>query len=268
MTPIGLLGVGFLGRTLLHDFTWPNGSWAASRSTDPQSPLPRLAWDWSRLESNHVLPEAPAVLIVTAPPVFRELEPEQNRLHEWGAWMQQHRPQLKRMVYVSTTGVYPRRDGTWSETSSFEPDSLSGRLRLMTEQTLARYFDLQVVRPGGIYGPGRSLVERLKDGRGLPEAQSPTHRIHVYDLAQVVRWLVEHPEGVSPVNAVDEEPCVSWEAGRWLVEHHPELSPDLLPARTVPATEMNAPHRRIDNTRLLQELGLSLRYPTFREGMQ
>ncbi len=268
MTPIGILGVGFLGRTLIHDFTWPAGSWAASRSTDPTSVVPRYRWDWATPESSAVLPEAPVVLVVTAPPVFRELDAEQARLEAWGAWMQAHRPHLKRLVYVSTTGVYPRRDGQWSETSSFEPDGISGRLRLMTEQTLGRFFEVQVVRPGGIYGPGRNLVERLKDGRGLPESPSPTHRIHVYDLAQVVRWLVAHPEGPAVVNAVDQEACASWDAGQWLVAHHPDLTPDLLPARSLAAESMPAPQRQIDNSRLLNELGLSLRYPTFREGMR
>jgi nucleoside-diphosphate-sugar epimerase len=182
--------------------------------------------------------------------------------------MQQNRPQQQRLIYISTTGVYPRQPGLWNEDMPLRPDSPSGQLRLQTEQVLCEFFKVQVVRPGGIYGPGRNLVERLKAGKGIPETPKLTHRIHVCDLAGIVAWLVQHPEGPGCVNAVDQEARSSWEVAEWLVQHHPELNPEMLPEQSKSVLPENAPERRIDNQRLLREMDYKLRFPTFREGMR
>ncbi len=262
---VGILGLGFLGNTLMRNLDWGAGSWGASRRPPEDEPLlPCLRWDWGDPETWEALPAHAGALILTVPPVSRSIQTEQERLNTWGAWMRKHRPQHSRLVYVSTTGVYPRKNGSWSEASEFVPDNDSGALRLMTEQQLSSWFALQVVRPGGIYGPGRNLVERLLSGRGIPESNSPTHRIHVHDLAKAVRLLVLNP-GIRCLNAVDQEACASWDAAQWLVHHHPQLHPGMLPERQVTQSAMQAPQRRIENALLTQRL--ALRYPTFREGM-
>ncbi len=265
---IGVLGLGFLGETLLRESSVLADSWG----TWHECPVPGLdcaqhGFDWGNPESFANLPNDDAVLVLTIPPVEKNPEAEARRLRKWGAWMRGHRLKQRRLVYVSTTGVYPKQPGLWKEDMPLHPDSSSGQLRLKTEQVLREFFQVQVVRPGGIYGSGRSLVERLKAGKEVPGTQGLTHRIHVRDLAGVIAWLAQHPQGPECVNAVDLEARASWEVAEWLVQHHAELTPEMLPERPAQVLPENVPERRIDNRRLLREMGYELRFPTFREGM-
>ena len=266
---IGVLGLGFLGKTLLREHAFSPDSWGTWRERRVAGlALAQHCFDWDNPESFHQLPNDNAVLVLTIPPVEKNLEDEALRLQAWGAWMQQNRPQQQRLIYISTTGVYSWHERLWNEDMPLSPDAPSGQLRLKTEQVLCEFFKVQVLRPGGIYGPGRNLVERLKVGKGIPATPGLTHRIHVCDLAGIVVWLVQHPEGPGCVNAVDQEARPSWEVAEWLVQHHPKLTPEMLPERPESLSPGNVPKRRIDNQRLLREMRYELRFPTFREGLR
>ena len=263
--PVGILGLGFLGQILAREFSAVPESWGTWHLTPlPEPILSNFSFDWGNENSWVVLPETAATLVLTIPPLLNNPETEAERLHNWSKWMQLNRPELKCMIYISTTGVYPKRNGIWTENSEFEADTLSGKLRLLTEKILSQYFSLQVVRPGGIYGYGRGIDVRLKSGKLIPVSNTPVHRIHVLDLARIICHLVDNPDAPNCVNAVDLESKPSWEVARWLVENRDDLTEDMLPdaGDCLPGT----PQRIISNQRLL-ELGITLSYPTFREGM-
>ena len=264
--PVGILGLGFLGQILAHEFSTVPESWGTWHKTQlKETPIPVFLFDWGNKNSWSVLPETAATLVLTIPPLLKNLETEADRLHNWSKWMQLNRPKLKCMIYISTTGVYPKRNGIWTENSEFEADTLSGKLRLLTEKILSQYFSLQVVRPGGIYGYGRGIDVRLKSGKPIPVSNTPVHRIHVKDLARIICHLVDNPDAPNCVNAVDLEAKPSWEVAKWLIENRNDLTEEMLPdaADCLPGT----PQRIISNQRLL-ELGITLCYPTFREGME
>jgi nucleoside-diphosphate-sugar epimerase len=225
-----------------------------------------LSFDWIQTSSWETLPVQSATLVLTIPPI-RDLEANRTHLQQWSAWMQEYRPACSRLLYVSTTGVYPKRKGTWTEDTSEEPDSLSGQLRRQTEDLLGETFDLQVVRPGGIYGPKRNLWQRLRNGQTVPTSpHQPTHRIHVEDLARLILLLILQPELPSCINAVDHEPLPSLRVAQWCAEQRPGA---LLPENQVllaePETDVSFLERTISNQRL-QSTGLLLRYPTYQEG--
>ena len=142
--------------------------------------------------------------------------------------MKKNRTNIKRIIYISSTGVYPKRNGLWHEESEFEPDTNSGKLRLITEEILGRFFKLHVVRPGGIYGNGRGIDVRLKYGKHIPFSGAPVHRIHVKDLARIVLHLLINPESVRCVNAVDFDPKPSWKVAHWLVQNREDLTEKML----------------------------------------
>ena len=263
--PIGILGLGFLGKILAHEFSAVPESWGTWHKTQlTETPLSVFLFDWANENNWSALPKTPVTLVLTIPPLLKNSEMEAERLHLWGKWMSHNRPELKRMIYVSTTGVYPKCNGIWSEDSDFESDTNSGKLRLLTEKILSKYFSLQVVRPGGIYGYERGIDVRLKSGKPIPVSNTPVHRIHVKDLATIICHLVDNQDASSCVNAVDLEARPSWEVASWLVENRDDLTEKMLPDASdcLPGT----PQRIISNKRLL-ELGITLRYPTFREGM-
>ena len=184
--PVGILGLGFLGQILAREFSAVPESWGTWHLTPPPEPiLSNFSFDWANENNWSALPEIPVTLVLTIPPLLKNPETEAERLHLWGKWMNHNRPELKSMIYMSTTGVYPKRNGIWSEDSDFEADTNSGKLRLVTENILSKYFSLQVVRPGGIYGYGRGIDVRLKSGKPIPVSNTPVHRIHVMDLARI-----------------------------------------------------------------------------------
>jgi nucleoside-diphosphate-sugar epimerase len=124
------------------------------------------------------------------------------------------------------------------------------------------------LRLAPVYGPGRGLRERIRKGefRLLDDGQHATSRIHVDDVARVVFAA----EARAPLGArylvADDEPTTQGEYTRWLCER---LGLPLPPSRQI--FEPGKPrvahrNRRIRNTRLKQELGVELRYPSFREG--
>jgi nucleoside-diphosphate-sugar epimerase len=124
------------------------------------------------------------------------------------------------------------------------------------------------LRLAPVYGPGRGLRERIRKGefRLLDDGQHATSRIHVDDVAHVVFAAeARAPRGARYLVA-DDEPTTQGDYTRWLCER---LGLPLPPSRQM--FEPGKPrvahrNRRIRNARLKQELGVELRYPTFREG--
>ena len=268
MNPIGILGLGFLGKILASDFADIQESWGTwHKNSPPESALKVFPFDWSSEKSWTTLPEFPENLVLTIPPLLNDAEAEKVRLNQWGEWMNKNRPNIKRMIYISSTGVYPKRNGLWHEDSEFEPDTNSGKLRLITEKTLGSFFKLHVVRPGGIYGNGRGIDVRLKSGKHIPVSGTPVHRIHVKDLAGIVFNLLKNPESPRCVNAVDFDPKPSWKVAHWLIQNREDLSEDML--QDIPDSSASVPGKaqRLISNQCLIELGITFSYPTFREGM-
>ncbi|MGK5093884.1 hypothetical protein WDW89_17960 [Deltaproteobacteria bacterium TL4] len=269
---IGILGMGFLGKALKERFLWNAQSWGTYRqessgSTEENQTFGRVAFDWGDPDTWSNLPESEALLVLTIPPVFTDVAEETARLKDWGKWMKSHRPLHTRLIYISSTGVYPQQEGSWSEASNFEPDQNSGLLRLMTEQSLKMFFQLSVVRAGGIYGPDRNVLTRILQNKPLHRTRHPTHRVHVTDLARIVHLLLHHPAPPEIVNAVDNEPLSSTEVLNWL-RTHPKLRFDIEKGSLPP--ESNTPdtlsRRYITNTLLQKQLNFQFQYPSFREG--
>ena len=103
-------------------------------------------------------------------------------------------PQLKRIAYLSTIGVYGDHGGAWiDETTRPAPESERGRQRLAVEdQWLALGArsgqQVAVLRLAGIYGPGRNTIEDLRDGsaRRILKRDQVFNRIHVDDIGRAI----------------------------------------------------------------------------------
>ena len=265
---IGILGLGYLGIILTRESALRPDSWGTWHKNPPcKTKLHVFPFEWGEKNYWNLLPEKEVILILTIPPVYKSIEDETERLRIWCEWIQKNRPKLKRLIYISTTGVYPKRNGLWREDSEFESDTNSGKIRLMTENILSEYFDLNVVRSGGIYGPGRGIDVRLKSGKIIPVSNTPVHRIHVHDLVQIIIYLVKNPKSASCLNAVDLEAKPSFEVAHWLVENRDGFSPDMLSVLDKLATDLTGFPKRLISNQSLNDLGIKLKYPTFREGM-
>lgn len=124
------------------------------------------------------------------------------------------------------------------------------------------------LRLAPVYGPGRGLRERLRRGefRLLDDGQHATSRIHVDDVVGAVFAAEARAPRGSRYLVADDEPTTQGQYTRWLCER---MAIPMPPSRQM--FEPGAPrvahrNRRVRNTRLKQELGIELRYPSFREG--
>ena len=191
-----------------------------------------------------------------------------------------HAPNLRAIVYLSTVGVYGDRAGAWvDETMQPEPDSVRGSGRLAAEHGWQdfgkrRGVPVAVLRLAGIYGPGRSALTQVArgDARRIVKPGQVFNRIHVDDIAQAIdAALTRRVSGA--FNVADDEPSPPGEpltfAAQLLgVPPPPEVSYEQVEAAMSPlAKSFWQECRRVNNDKLKRELGVTLRYPTYREGL-
>lgn len=181
--------------------------------------------------------------------------------------------------YLSTTGVYGDRRGGWAfEDSRLAAQSLEGARRVAAERDwleVARGMGLTLTvhRLPGIYGPGRSAFDRLREGRAK-RYDAPGHvvgRVHVDDLAAGLEASIARPRAGGIYNLVDDAPAANSEviahAAALLGLPVPPLTPLDIDALPVKAQRFYRENRRVSNARAKAELGWRLAYPTYREGL-
>jgi nucleoside-diphosphate-sugar epimerase len=189
-------------------------------------------------------------------------------------------PRLRAVVYLSTIGVYGDSGGRWIDETT--PTILTGRGRARTDAELAwrtlgaqRNVPVAILRLGGIYGPGQNGLVRLLRGTAHRVAK-PGHvsnRIHVHDIAQAIdAALARQADGV--FNLVDDEPAspseqIAFAAQLLGIDPPPEIPfADAGRLLSPMALSFYDGCIRARNDKLKNQLGVHLRYPTYREGLR
>lgn len=186
---------------------------------------------------------------------------------------------LRWMGLLSTTGVYGEHRGDWvDERTPPGPGFARTRARVAQEEAWAAWaqdagITLQVFRLSGIYGPGRSVLDRLRAGtaRRIVKPGAVSNRIHVDDIADAVVAGIHHPALTGVFNLSDDLPAPPDEV---MVHGASLLGLDPPPAITLEEAGLSpvglsfwAEDRRVRSVRVRSELGYDLRYPTYREGL-
>jgi len=191
------------------------------------------------------------------------------------------RRNLRSVVYLSTVGVYGDHGGGWvDEQTPPAPRSERSRWRVAAEQSWQQFaarhgIPVAVLRLAGIYGPGQNaLVALARDkGRRIVKPGQVFNRIHVGDIAQAID--AAFARGAAGVfNLADDEPSPPADPIVFAAELMGRAPPPEIPfAQAAPSmSEMALSFwqecRRVRNDKLKRELGVTLRYPTYREGLQ
>lgn len=186
------------------------------------------------------------------------------------------------LVYISTSGVYGDQKGELiNEDTPVNPSVDRAKRRYNAEQQLRTWskrtsIPITILRVGGIYGPGRLPLQRLKDQIPmLHEDLSPqTNRIHADDLAQVcVAAASQKAEGeiynvsdgtnsnmteyfntIADFCGLERPPLVDWD------EAEKTISPGML--------SYLKESRKMDNSKMINELDIELIYPSLKEGLK
>jgi nucleoside-diphosphate-sugar epimerase len=188
-------------------------------------------------------------------------------------------PRVGWIGYLSTVGVYGDHHGAWiDETTTPRPVSRRSIQRLAAEEA---WLDLgrrsgkpvHVFRLAGIYGPGRSPLQKVVDGtaKRIVKPGQVFNRIHVEDIAAVLAASLDRPRPGAIYNVADDEPAPPQD----VVAHAAELA-GLPPPPEVAfdAAEMTpmarsfyGENKRVSSRLIREELRVRLTYPTYREGL-
>ena len=181
---------------------------------------------------------------------------------------------LKWVGYLSTTAVYGHHNGDWvDETTPLAPTTARGAARVQAEADwTALGLPLHIFRLAGIYGPGRGPFEKVRDGtaRRIHKAGQVFSRIHVDDIARVLHAALQRPHpGV--YNVCDDDPASPEDilglAADMLGLPPPPIVPYEQAEMTPMARSFYAENKRVRNDRIKTVLGVTLDYPTYREGL-
>ena len=191
----------------------------------------------------------------------------------------------RQLIYISTSGVYGDQHGELiNEKTPVNPQADRAKRRYHAETQLQQWSEqshvpITILRVGGIYGPGRLPLQRLKDQIPmLHENLSPqTNRIHADDLAQVCvaaatmgkqenrieiynvsdgtnSNMTEYFNTIADFCNLPRPPLVDWD------EAEKTISKGML--------SYLKESRRMDNSKMINQLKIKLKYPTLKDGLQ
>ena len=183
--------------------------------------------------------------------------------------------------YLSTTGVYGNADGNWvSEKDYPVPIQKRSQKRLSCEKEwIDSKLPVQIFRLPGIYGPGRSTFENIKNNkiRVISKKDQVFSRIHVDDISSAIIYLLNNKKNLAfhrIINIADDEPCSQMEVIEYCYnllrlqmpkpKSFEESKKNLSPI----AQSFWMENRRISNNLLCNELGYKLIYKNYRSGLK
>jgi nucleoside-diphosphate-sugar epimerase len=185
---------------------------------------------------------------------------------------------LQWIGYFSTVGVYGNFDGAWiDESAPCLPLNQRSVQRVHAEAAwrdyaAARGLPLLILRLAGIYGPGRSSFDKLRDGtaKRIVKQGQVFNRIHVADIGRVTALAAERKLS-GTFNLADDEPAppqdlIAYAAGMMGIEPPPE-TPFEAAEMTPMARSFYSDNKRVSNAAIKAALSIELLYPTYRDGL-
>lgn len=278
-----IFGLGFTTRTLAQML--PRDSWkisATSRTADGLAAIHALGYQGYVLNTYTVAGadlkdalQSATHVVVSAPP-GPDGDPVLNAVSETLLGTQP----LRWIGYLSTIGVYGDRQGEWiDESAQTAPQSARSNRRLAAEhawQDMAKKCDAnqQIFRLAGIYGPGRSAIDRVRAGsaRAIIKPGQVFNRIHVEDAAATVAAALIGKGTHTVYNLADDLPAPPEDVLDYAAELLGVAPPPRTKIHDAELSEMArsfySENKRVRNQRIKDDLGVVLKYPTYRDGLK
>lgn len=229
--------------------------------------------------STHIVNSIPPVGDFDCDPVLASVKVELQ---------QAARERLQWIGYLSSTSVYGDWQGNWvGEETDPRPVERKAVARWEAEKSWMQFGEetgvcVHVFRLGGIYGPGRSALDTIRQSEQNKKLSTRqqlrghkrfTSRVHVADICQViVKTMASRDRARKIYNVVDDDPSprakvMAYARGLLLgtsVEHDMEFPEES--AGFVSSGHVS--EKRVSNQRVKDELQVKLLYPSFRSGLE
>ena len=183
--------------------------------------------------------------------------------------------------YLSTTGVYGNTYGKWvSEKDHPNPFQKRSQKRLHCEEEwINSNLPIQIFRLPGIYGPGRSIFETIKNKkiRVISKKDQVFSRIHVADITNAIIYLLKNRNSLKfhrIINIADDEPCSQLEVIQYCYDllrlkmPKPILFEEAKKELSPIAQSFWMENRKVCNDLLCKELGYKLIYKNYKSGLK
>ncbi|MDC3170104.1 SDR family oxidoreductase [Paracoccaceae bacterium] len=187
---------------------------------------------------------------------------------------------IKWAGYLSTTSVYGDKKGEWvTEDTVLKPSLERSILRVAAEKLWINLGEIlatkiMIFRLAGIYGPGRSLVDRLMENEKIYIVDKPAqlfNRIHIEDIVGAIEMAMSTQSRASIFNLSDDLPATQIEVAQFAANLLKKQSPETVNFESERVSEMARSfykeEKKVSNKRLKNELGYNLEFPSFKEGL-
>jgi nucleoside-diphosphate-sugar epimerase len=180
--------------------------------------------------------------------------------------------------FLSSLGVYGQRDGAWVDEAT-EPGEGGDVRRLAAEREWLAFgrahgVPIHIFRLAGIYGPGRSPLERVRRGRAR-RIVAPGHvlnRVHLDDILAVLQASMRRPRAGAIYNVTDGAPLPDADAVAEACRLLGVPPPPEEPVATATLDPIWRAHLsgcvRVRRDLITSELGVVPRHPDILEGLR
>ena len=267
-------GFGFSAQALAQKLD--RAAWRVTGTTrNPESVVEITAhgFDGIVFDDLKAIPDSVTHILSSVPPD----ESGDAVLRKFEGDLQSRAKHLEWVAYLSTTGVYGDRAGAVvDENSILQPNTERGHRRVQSEAgwRAVENLPLHIFRLAGIYGPGRNALESLKSGKAqrIIKPGQIFSRIHVEDIAGILRASINRPNAGRIYNMADDEPCppqdvITYAAALLAIAPPPEI-PFEQAKLSAMARSFYADSKRVSNARVKSEFGYELQYPNYRVGLK
>ena len=269
-----IFGLGYVGQHLateLHKRGWQ----ITGTTRNPEKLKPYLPNNWQilKFENGSKIPGLSTYLskashVITTISALAGYDPvmrsHSKELREFSGWI----------GYVSATSVYPNQENSFiDETIPAAPNTKRGVARLKAEQEWQKLCKAEIFRVAGIYGPRRNAICSLLEGRAriIEKKGQLSNRIHQEDITNIIIKAINKPRPLRIVNLCDEEPASQEDVIRYAAEllNIPPPKPIAFEeANLTPmALSFYISKRRLRSVIAGPELGVTLRFPNYRKGL-
>jgi len=234
-----------------------------------------VAFQWFEKKKIQNSIQKASTILITVPPVGFS-DPVKENFSELFSEL----PANSKLVYLSSTGVYGDHRGNWvDEKSTLDPKTSLGVSRLNAEKIWQKVSNelgltLIILRLAGIYGSGRSPIDKLKKGK-VTVVRKPGvlfSRIHIDDIVEIISLSLEK-NGISGVyNVSDNKPesseNVMREACRLLGYKCPEAIPIEKLNLSKTALDFYSESKKVSNKKLLEDFSYQMIHPDYFSGLE
>lgn len=292
MPPFVILGCGYVGTRLAQSLLKDGAQVrVCARRVALLEPLRQLGAQVQYLDAGRAQQFGPALqgldqpVVVYAIPGVADMPQGEAVRRAAAAALRVH---ARGMIYLGSSSVYGRSEGVnnadWvdEETSvaTVDPEATARLGDEAAVQSVAQGgLRTMILRLAAVYGPmlhehqpARGVRQRLRSGqyRLYDGGRYYFSRIHVDDLVRIIRLAAEKvvmaSELVQTFVVGDDHPCTQAEYAGFLTSHLGLPMPPSVASHMMGGVGNAVRGRRLHNQRIKKALGLTLLYPTYREG--